>query len=102
MAFILKGNDYLVSISGGYLFVTLDGNELATISVPSPVFADNYRNSISENDDEFQDEYNNHYIATVRSSSAGVDWKITVTASRPEDEAELMDRINVEYQPNGV
>lgn len=47
-------------------------------------------------------EYNNHYTVTARSSSSGVDWKIIVTAARPEDEAVLMDRINIEYQPNGA
>lgn len=98
MSFTLEGSDCMPSVSGGYLLIKLDNNELATVGVPSPIFADRHRDSVNENDDEFEDEEGNRYRVMVYSSNVGVDWEVTIDAMG--DETELKKRVAVEYQAN--
>jgi len=98
MKFEIEGSDSLPSVSGGYLYISLDGEELATVSVPSPAFEDRYRDSVVENDDAFEDEEGNQYDVSIFSSNVGVDWVITV--SNNLSDSNIKDRIQVEYQAN--
>ncbi|MDY4370126.1 hypothetical protein SNR26_20700 [Pectobacterium brasiliense] len=97
MTFRIEGNDCLPSVSGGYLVITIDGEEIATVGVPSPAFEDRYRDSLVENDDEFTDEEGNTYSISVYSSNVGVEWVVTVDS---EDTDSIKDRLHVEYQAN--
>lgn len=95
--FTIDGNDCLPPVSGGYLVIFLDDDEIASVSVPSPNYADRYSDSVVENDDEVEDDEGNTYSVSVYSSNVGVDWTIDVTSERPED---LKSRIRAEYLPN--
>jgi hypothetical protein len=85
------------SISGGYLLVTLDGEEVATVGVPSPNFADRHSDSVNDNYDDFEDSEGNQYSVTVWSSNVGVDWEVEINSL---SESDLESRIDVEYQSN--
>ena len=98
MKFNIEGNDSLPSVSGGYLLISLDGQELATVGVPSPRYEDRYSDSVVENDDEFDDEEGNRYSVNVYSSNVGVDWVVSV--SNEGNDADIKKRIKVEYQAN--
>lgn len=98
MKFNIEGNDSLPSVSGGYLLISLDGQELATVGVPSPRYEDRYSDSVVENDDEFDDEEGNRYSVSVYSSNVGVDWVVSV--SNEGNDADIKKRIKVEYQAN--
>jgi len=101
MSFTIDGTDCMPPISGGYLIINLDGNELHIVSVPSPVLgADRHRDSVSENFDTIEDDDGNNYSINVWSSNVGVDWQIDVTAASGASEDELKGRIEVEYQAN--
>jgi len=101
MSFIIEGNDCMPPISGGYLIVKIDGNELDIVSVPSPnLYADRHRDSVTENFDNIEDEEGNEFSIIVWSSIGGVDWQIDITASDIEKEDALKERIDVEYQAN--
>lgn len=95
--FTIEGNDCLPPVSGGYLVISLDGEEIASVSVPSPNYADRYSDSVVENDDEFEDSEGNSYSISIYSSSVGVDWSIDVTSKESTD---LKDRVRAEYIPN--
>jgi len=74
-----EGSDGVVAISGGFLDIQVDGNTICTVSIPIPNFmADRYRDSVSQWSEEFDDLDGNHYIATVRSSTDGVDWEVDI------------------------
>lgn len=94
----LEGSDCMPSVSGGYLLITCDEQEIAMVSVPSPTFADCHRDSVNQNFDEFEDEYGNKYDVFVSSSNVGVDWNVTV--ENDSDDYDLEDSIHVEYLPN--
>lgn len=98
MKFEIEGNDSLPSGSGGYLYITVDGQELGTVSVPSPAYEDRYSDSIVENDDAFEDDEGNQYDVSIYSSNVGVEWVITVSNER--NDSDIKDRIKVEYQAN--
>ncbi|MFA0492024.1 hypothetical protein AB4563_24050 [Vibrio splendidus] len=98
MSVQFEGNDCMPSISGGYLLITFDGEEVAMVSVPSPIFADRHRDSVNQNFDQFEDDNGNDYDVLVSSSNIGVDWTITVSNSKGE--SDLENRIVVEYLPN--
>lgn len=100
MSFKIEGNDCMPSISGGYLLVTIDGEEISTIGVPSPILADKHRDSVNENYDDFDDDQGNQYSVTVWSSNVGVDWEVTVTVAAGADESAVEERVEVEYQAN--
>ncbi|EOV3406626.1 hypothetical protein ACONJS_004551 [Vibrio parahaemolyticus] len=100
MSFKIEGNDCMPSISGGYLLVTIDGEEISTIGVPSPILADKHRDSVNENYDDFEDSEGNQYEVMVWSSNVGVDWEVTVKAAQGIDENILEERVEVEYQAN--
>ncbi|TXH98540.1 MAG: hypothetical protein E6Q75_00985 [Rheinheimera sp.] len=100
MSIKIEGNDCLPPISGGYLLVTIDDEEVSTIGVPSPILADKYRDSVNENYDDFDDSEGNHYSVSVWSSNVGVDWEVTVKSASSSNESSLADRIKVEYQAN--
>ena len=68
------------------------------VSVPSPIFADRYRDSINQNFDDFDDDSGNQYSVFVSSSNVGVDW--TVTISNDTDNTKLEDKLEVEYIAN--
>ncbi|HHG3261857.1 TPA: hypothetical protein ACPVXX_004486 [Vibrio parahaemolyticus] len=93
----LTGTDCMPSISGGYLLVTLDGEEVATVGVPSPNFADRHSDSVNDNYDDFEDSEGNQYSVTVWSSNVGVDWEVEINSL---SESDLESRIDVEYQSN--
>jgi len=100
MSKMIKGNDGLPPISGGYISIKKNGNEFHIASVPSFVLgADRYRDSVSENDDEFEDNEGNEFAISIRSSNAGVDWELSLSAKNGDDE-DLAKRINMEYQSN--
>ncbi len=98
MKFEIEGSDSLPSGSGGYLYISLDGHEVATVSVPSPAYEDRYRDSVVENGDDFEDYEGNHYSVNVFSSNVGVDW--TISVSTEQNDSDVKDRIQVEYQAN--
>ncbi|HBM2881030.1 TPA: hypothetical protein LVL09_004852 [Klebsiella oxytoca] len=95
--FTIDGNDCLPPVSGGYLVIFLDDEEIASVSVPSPNYADKYSDSVVENDDEVEDDEGNTYSISVYSSNVGVDWTVDVSTDQPGD---LRDRIHVEYVSN--
>lgn len=95
--FTIDGNDCLPPISGGYLVIFLDDEEIASVSVPSPNYADKYSESVVENDDEVEDDEGNTYSISVYSSNVGVDWTVDVSTENPSD---LRDRVHVEYVSN--
>ncbi len=96
----ITGNDSLPSVSGGYISIIKDGKEIHIASVPSFVLgADRYRDSVSENDDEFQDDEGNEFSISIWSSNVGVDWKLNLSAKNGDDGA-LASRIKMDYQRN--
>ena len=83
-------------LNGGYIVITLDGEELHLVSAPSMIWgADRHRDSVAENFDQF-DENGNEFSISIYSSNVGVDWEISVTT---EDDT-LKSRISVEYHAN--
>ncbi|WP_057621868.1 hypothetical protein [Vibrio crassostreae] len=98
MSFELEGTDCMPSISGGYLVIKFDDNEIGMVSVPSPIFADRHRDSINQNFDDFEDKFGNQYSILVTSSNVGVDW--TVTVKNNDDESDLEEKLEVEYIAN--
>lgn len=95
--FTIEGNDCLPPVSGGYLVIYIDDEEFASVSVPSPNYADKYSDSVVENDDDIEDDEGNNYSVSVYSSNVGVDWTIDVTSEKSD---ELRDRVHAEYIPN--
>ena len=84
-------------IAGGDLIIYKGEKELSVVSVPSlNLLAERYRDSVTGNDESFEDADGNCFDIEVTSSNVGVDWKVTVTT---EDE-ELENQIHVEYRPN--
>lgn len=101
MSFKIDGTDTMPPISGGYLIILLDGQEFHITSVPSPVlYADRYRDSMTENYDVVEDADGNEFDINVWSSNVGVDWQIEVKPSEYVDERKLKQRIAVEYHAN--
>lgn len=87
------------ALAGGYLSIFKDGKEIFIAGVPSPVpFPNRYRESVSENDEIFEDEEGNEIAITVQSSSVGVDWRIDVNQS--EGAKSLNGRLDARFQPN--
>ncbi|CAM3918564.1 hypothetical protein VA7868_00904 [Vibrio aerogenes CECT 7868] len=86
------------SVSGGYLLITRNGKEIATVSIPSPVFTGRIQEITNQNSDSIEDHDGNRYSVQVSSTPSGVDWEMTVTAAG--DENQLKCEIAVEYQPN--
>ncbi len=100
MAELITGEDSLPSLYGGYLSIIKDGKEIHIFSVPSLVFAaDRYRDSVSENDDEFEDDEGNEFSISIRSSNIGVEWELDLSAKNGDDKT-LVSRIKMEYQSN--
>lgn len=98
MSFVLEGNDCMPSVSGGYLFISIDGEEVATVGVPSPIFADKHRDTVNQNYDDFEDGEGNQYSVFISSSNVGVDWEVKVnTCANDED---VKTRLEIEYQAN--
>jgi hypothetical protein len=98
MSFTLDGNDCMPPISGGYLIVYKDSNEITVVSVPSPNYtADRHRDSVSENYDSVEDDNGNKYNISAWSSNVGVDWSVEVDSIAGES---LEGRIRVEYHAN--
>jgi len=101
MSFTIEGTEGVPPLSGGYLIISIDGQEFRIVSVPSPVLvADRYRDSVSENYDTVEDSEGNEFSINVWSSNVGVDWQIDVTAAKQVNENDLRKRIGVEYQAN--
>ena len=99
MKFTIEGNDCMPPLSGGYLVILIDNQEIYVVSVPSPnIFADRHRDSISENHDEFEDPDGNEFSISVWSSNVGVDWQLDITSTNNKNN--LKERIGVEYRPN--
>jgi len=100
MARLISGNDTLPPLSGGYISIIKDGKEIHIASVPSFVLgADRYRDSVSENDDEFEDDEGNEFSINIWSSNVGVEWELNLSAKNGNDKA-LANRIKTEYQSN--
>jgi len=97
--FHFEGSDCSPALAGGYLSVLKDGKEIFIAAVPSlvPCF-DRYRDSVSENDEIFEDEEGNEIAVTVQSSSVGVDWQIDV--NQREGAESLKGRLDARFQPN--
>jgi len=96
----IAGNDCLPPVTGGYISIKKDGKEFHIASVPSLVLgADRYRDSVTENDDEFIDDEENGFAISIFSSNVGVDWELSLTAKNGDDE-ELAKHIEMEYQSN--
>jgi hypothetical protein len=94
-----EGNDCMPPVSGGYLIVEKDGKELHIVSVPSPnLYADRHSDSVSQNDDTFEDEQGNVFTMDVCSSNVGVDWTLGIESVDRDDS--LLVRVSVEYQAN--
>jgi hypothetical protein len=97
--FRLSGSDCLPAPAGGYLSVLKDGEEIFIAAVPSPVpFADRFRESVSENDEIFEDEEGNEIAVAVQSSSVGVEWSIDVSQS--EGTESLVGRLDARFRAN--
>ncbi len=100
MAHLITGNDCLPPVSGGYISIKKDGKEIHIASVPSFVpGADRYRDSVSENDDEFEDDEGNEFSISIWSSNVGVEWALNLSAKNGDDKS-LLSRIKTEYQSN--
>jgi hypothetical protein len=88
------------ALSGGYISVMKDGEEIHIVSVPSFVFgADRYRDSTSQNEDEFEDDEGNEFFISIVSSNVGVDWELSLSARNGNDK-DLVSRIKIDYQSN--
>lgn len=88
------------ALSGGYISIRKDGNEIHIVSVPSFVFgSDRYRDSVSQNDDEFEDDEGNGYSIGIVSSNVGVDCELTISAKNGSDK-DLARRIEMIFQGN--
>lgn len=97
MAITITGTESLPPIYGGYLSIKKDGKEFHISGVPSCVVgADRYRDSVSRNDDAFEDNEGNKFAITIMSSTAGVDWELDFTAKNGDDKT-LAARIGLEY-----
>lgn len=69
------------------------------VTVPSPnLYADRHQDSVSENDDTFEDDSSNEFTMNVWSSLAGVDWQLGIVPFESDDL--LSERISVEYRAN--
>lgn len=81
------------TLSGGFLHIKSNGRVIGTITVPAfDLDADNYYESLKENEDEFDDS-GITYSIEVRSSNKGVDWTLKIDPSENED---LIN--SIEYQ----
>ena len=98
MTFTIEGNDYTPPLSGVYLVIFVDNKEIHVVSVPSPILADRFRDSVSDNYDEFTDANGNEFSTSVCSSKVGVDWQLDITPG--DNEKDLENRIVIEYRPN--
>lgn len=88
------------ALSGGYISIIKDGKEIHISSVPSFVFgSDRYRDSLSRNEDEFEDDEGNEFSITIVSSNVGVDWELRFSAKNGQDQ-DLASRIAMDYQKN--
>ncbi len=103
MSFTIEGHDDLAPVSSGYLLLTLDGEELHMLGVPSPMErAESHAESVSENYDELEDADGNSYTVNVCSSDQGVDWIVEVQTEHAEQDALLKPRVNVQYCNNDL
>lgn len=92
-------NEPMAPLFGGYLIVEKDGRELHVVSVPSPnLYAQRRSDSVSENDDTFEDDKRNAFTMNVWSSREGVDWQLAIETAENGDN--LLQRISVEYRAN--
>ncbi len=99
MRLTIEGNDCTPPVSGGYLIIKKDKQTFHVVTVPSPnLYADRYKDSISENDDTFEDDTSNEFTMNVWSSNVGVDWQLDIALSKNDDS--LSERISVEYRAN--
>ncbi len=97
---LIKGKDSLPPILGGYILIIKDGEEIHISGVPSFVpGADRYRDSVSENNDEFEDDEGNEFSIRICSSNQGVEWELNLSAKDGDDKA-LAAHIRTEYQSN--
>jgi len=96
----ISGTDPSPALSGGYISIKKDGKELHIVSVPSFVFgSDRYRDSASQNEDEFEDDEGNEFSIIISSSNVGVDWELSLSAKNGQDK-DLAKRIKMDYQSN--
>ncbi len=97
MKFLKNGNYCMPPINGGYLIMTLDGEEFHIISAPSMILnTDRHRDIVVENFDHFKDEQGNIFDISVYSSNVGVDWELQVNT----EDSSLKNRIDLEYHAN--
>jgi len=96
----------LVAINGGYLDIQLDGETIATVSIPIPNFmADSHVDSNVHWSEEFEDLDGNIYKAEVNSSMHGIDWTIDIepnevgTSTQDEILQSLCNRIKIAIVP---
>lgn len=100
MPLSISGNTATPALSGGYLSIKRDSKEIHISSIPTPILmADRYRDSVTENDDEFKDEEGNEFAVNIFSSIVGVDWETKLSAKNGND-TELAKRIKLDYEPN--
>jgi len=100
MSKIITGNDGLLPILGGYIYIKKEGKEFHIASVPSLAPGINlYRENVLENDDNFKDNEGNQFVISIWSSHVGIDWKLRLSAKNGDDEA-LAKQIEMEYQSN--
>jgi len=100
MTQLIKERNSLPPVSGCYLSIIKDNKEIHISSVPSFVLgADRYRDSVSENDDEFKDDEGNEFLIKIYSSDTGVEWMLNVSPINGDVNA-LRNRIRMEYQGN--
>jgi len=96
----------LVAINGGYLDVQIDGETIATVSIPRPNFmADRNVDSVVHWSEEFEDFEGNTYKAEVNSSMSGIDWTIDIepnevgTSTHDEILQSLHGRVKIDIVP---
>lgn len=96
----------IVAINGGYLDIQLDGETIATVSIPRPNFmADSHVDSVVNWSEDFEDFDGNIYKAEVKSSMHGIDWTIDIepnvvgTSMYDEILQSLYGRIKIDIVP---
>ncbi|CAN2049205.1 conserved hypothetical protein [Candidatus Magnetomoraceae bacterium gMMP-13] len=89
----LSGANAEIALNGGYLYIYKDDKLLHIASIPSPnLLADNFSQSVVENNEDFNDDNGNEFTIDILSSKVGVDWNLT---SYPDDENIIK---NIQYK----
>jgi len=94
---IVSGSETLPAINGAYLYLYKMDKILGIVSIPSPnLMADNYRDSIVENNDVLVDENGNEFEIKIISSKYGIDWEFV----RYPNDKNILNNLRIEVKYN--